>query len=104
MNPRDFLKMCEGFNLKWKRERDRDVNQMRLIRLIGSFIYNSNVKAGDRIIKDLDKLFYLPKLSWEEEQKKNIKVPTKEEIEEIKAWTLPRKLDDTTIENYLKKK
>jgi len=102
MSPRDFLKMCEGFNLRSRRQQDEQIVEMRLMRRIGSLIFNTNVKKGSQV-KDLDKLYYLPPLSSEEKENKKLKIPTKAEMEEIASWTLPRKLDDTTLEEYLKK-
>lgn len=103
MNPRDFLMMCEGFNFKNRKYEDDRIIELRMLRWIGSLIYNTNVKKKDQVT-DLDKLFYLPPLSTEVKENKKINIPTKEEMAEIAAWTMPRKLDDKTIEDFLNKK
>ena len=99
MNPRSFVKMCEGFNLRYRREQAQRIEEMRLNRWIGYLIYNTNVTKGNR--KEPDKLYPLPQLDTEVKERK---IPTKEEIEEIKAWTFPRKMDDTTIMDFINKK
>lgn len=92
--------MCEGFNLRCKREYDLQLEEMKLIRWVGALIYNANVKRNHR--KDPEKLY--PLADFKEEKEIKRKIPTKAEMDEIAAWTYPRKLDDTTIEQYLYKK
>lgn len=90
--------MCEGFNLRYKREQRDKLEEMKLTRWIGAILYNSNSKTK---IKDPQKLYYLPEIDIKE---KEIKLLTKEEMEEMAKMPAPRKLNDETLMDALKKK
>lgn len=80
-SPHDFLMMCEGFNFRFKREYNLQLMQMKIMRWVGSLIYNTNVKQGHR--KEPEKLFHLPDFEIE---KKTQKLITREEMEALKKW------------------
>jgi len=89
--------MCEGFNLKYKRDQRDRLDGMKIVRWVGAILYNSNSKQK---IKDPQKLYYLPEIDLKE---KEIKLLTKKEMEEIKKEPFPRKLNDETLMDALKK-
>lgn len=72
-----------------------------MIRWVGSLIYNVNVSKNNR--KDADKLYPLPELIGTE-KKKELKIPTKEEMAEMGALPFPRKLDDKTLEEVIRER
>lgn len=74
--------MCEGFNLRFKREYTEYLNHLKVLRWVGSLIYNSNVKKMHR--KNPEQLLPLPELMEE----KPIIIPTKEELKELWKWCL----------------
>lgn len=75
--------MCEGFNIRFRREYEMYLNSLRVTRWVGSLIYNTNVKSSSR--KSPEKLLSLPEL----ETKKKVKIyPTAEEMAEIKKWQM----------------
>lgn len=92
MNPRDFVKMCEGFNLRHKREQRLWLEQMKMWRWIGGILYNSNTAAHNRV-KDLQKLYALPEPE-EDKPKRILRLPTPEEMAEMASWPAPRPLGD----------
>ena len=92
LNPRDFLKMCEGFNLRYRREYGLKLEEMKLIRWVGSLLYNVNVKKQYQ--KQPNKLYPLPDLNEEE---KEVKPIDRKRIEELFKMPMPRKLDDMDI-------
>lgn len=80
-SPGDILKMCQGFNFRYKRENEKWLLEMKCIRWVGSMIYNTNVKRINQLPPE--KLFGLPDF---EEEKKEITIPSKEEMEQMKKW------------------
>lgn len=99
INPRDFVKMCEGFNLRNKREEGIRLEEMKLLRWIGYMQYAMHRDPKKRMLKPQE-LYVLN----EPKEQKILKIPTKEEMKEIFEWPNARKLDDTTIDQYLKEK
>ena len=76
--------MCEGFNIRFKNEYRMHVDQMKVMRWVGTLIYNVNAKKGAQ--REPEKLLTLPEL---EEEKKVAKIDM-DEIRRIKEeWTPP---------------
>ena len=73
--------MCEGFNLRFKRELQIQTETLKVIRWAGWMTYAVN---RDRKKKFLQPHDLLPLMEFEE--KKQVELPTKEEMLKIKSW------------------
>ena len=91
--------MCEGFNLREKRERANKLDELRLLRWIGYMQYAVNRDPKKRMLKPED----LYKLN-EPKEEKEIKIPTKEEMKEMWEWPDARKLNDESLFDVINKK
>lgn len=72
--------MCEGFNLRFKRELSAQTRFLKVIRWAGYMSYVMNRDRRKKLLKPEDLLFI------DEIKKEKVSLPTKEEMEEIKAW------------------
>ena len=91
--------MCEGFNLREKRERANKLDELRLLRWIGYMQYAVNRDPKKRMLKPED----LYKLN-EPKEEKEIKIPTKEEMKQIGECPDSRKLNDESLFDVINKK
>ena len=72
--------MSDGFLTSQKQEYQKHLNELYVLRWIGSLIYNTNVKKG--FTKEPEQLLSLPSLNDEQEKK----LTTKEEARKIFNW------------------
>lgn len=81
ISPRDFLKMCEGFNFKKRVEDEKYLLQLKLVRWVGWLQYYTNPYIKNKSLTP-DQLFRLPEIK----QIKKVEIPTKEEMKWFSKW------------------
>jgi len=100
INPRDFVKMCEGFNLRNKIEEAKRIGDRKILRWVGYMQYVMHRDPKKRMLRP-DEMYFIDE---PEREKKHLKIPTKEEMKEIWEWPNARKLNDESIFEALNKK
>ena len=73
--------MCEGFNLRFKREMQIHNNTLKVIRWTGWMVYVMNRNPKRRMLRP-DELLKINDF----EEKRQVELPTKEDFEREKKW------------------